>query len=268
MALIQMSMFSESLQVNTDVNIMIPTPNPIDPEESDQAYFQEGVEYPVLYLLHGTHGDRGDWHRYTSIERYAQKAKIITVCPSGNNSFYQDMVIGGRYFKFLTEELPTYMRIMFPVSKKRENTFIGGLSMGGYGAMNLGIRRPDLYGSVICLSAGMGSYAMVGTNKYKHNPYDITPWPFEAILPPPFDGTGSPLDDLPILTKHMETGTKLPRIYLAIGTEDFIYEAAQKTRKSMDDLGVNYTYEEGPGCHDWIFWDSYIQRAINWLQER
>lgn len=268
MALIQMTMFSESLQVSTDVNIMIPTPNPIDPEESDRSYFQEGVEYPVLYLLHGTHGDRGDWLRYTSIERYAQKAKIIVVCPSGNNSFYQDMVIGGRYFNFLTEELPAYMRIMFPVSKERENTFIGGLSMGGFGAMNLGIRRPDLYGSVICLSAGIGSYAMVGTNKYEHNPYDVAPWPFKAILPPPFDGSGSPLDDIPILKKHVESGTKLPRIYLAIGTEDFIYEAAQKTRKSMDDLGVSYTYDEGPGYHDWIFWDTYIQRAIDWLQIR
>ena len=108
----------------------------------------------------------------------------------------------------------------------------------------------------------------MATNKYTHNPYDVRPWPLEAILPPPYDGTGSQLDDIPILSAHVKKGDKLPRIYLAIGTEDFIYEIAQKTRKCMNDLGVSYTYDEGPGGHDWAFWDTYIQRAINWLQKR
>lgn len=108
----------------------------------------------------------------------------------------------------------------------------------------------------------------MATNKYTHNPYDVRPWPLEAILPPLYDGTGSQLDDISILSAHVKKGDKLPRIYLAIGIEDFIYEIAQKTRKCMNDLGVSYTYDEGPGGHDWAFWDTYIQRAINWLQKR
>ncbi|HIY62456.1 MAG TPA: hypothetical protein H9730_03050 [Candidatus Mediterraneibacter stercoripullorum] len=67
----------------------------------------------------------------------------------------------------------------------------------------------------------------MATNKYTHNPYDVRPWPLEAILPPPYDGTGSQLDDISILSAHVKKGDKLPRIYLAIGTEDFIYEIAR-----------------------------------------
>ena len=98
----------------------------------------------------------------------------------------------------------------------------------------------------------------------KPEAYDA-PWPWKAIFPAPYDGVGSGLDDLPILKKQLADGVELPKIFLAVGTEDFIYEHAQKTKAIMEELGLDLTYEEGPGIHDWDFWDEYIQHAIKWL---
>ena len=266
MALIHCNFFSEALRMNTDINVIIPTPHPVENPLNPGNYFHEGAKYQTLYLLHGTYGDYTDWQRLSSIEKYAQFAKLMVVMPSGANAMYQDMVYGPQYFTYLTEELPRYVRTLFPSSEKREDTFIGGLSMGSMGAYNAGIRRPDVYSKVIGLSGGMNFLSLNGTNAKAEGQEDSTaPWPFKAILPPPFDGKGTGMDDEPILREHVKNGVVLPDFYLAVGTEDFIYSLSQKTRAIMAELGLNFTYEEGPGIHDWDFWDEYIQHAIKWL---
>lgn len=112
----------------------------------------------------------------------------------------------------------------------------------------------------------MNFLSLNGTNAKAEGQEDSTaPWPFKAILPPPFDGKGTGMDDEPILREHVKNGVVLPDFYLAVGTEDFIYSLSQKTRAIMAELGLNFTYEEGPGIHDWDFWDEYIQHAIKWL---
>ncbi len=263
MALIHCNFFSEALGMNTDINVIIPTPHPVETPLNPGGYFHKGAKYQTLYLLHGTYGDYTDWQRLTSIERYAQFAKLMVVMPSGANAMYQDMAIGPKYFTYITEELPLYVRTLFPSSEKREDTFIGGLSMGSMGAYNAGIRRPDVYGKVVGLSGGMNFLAI---NNPAGGEELAGPWPFKAILPPPFDGRGTGMDDEPILREKVKQGTEMPDFYLAVGTEDFIYELSQKTRAIMEELGLNFTYEEGPGIHDWTFWDTYIQRVIAWLK--
>ena len=262
MALIHCNFFSEALRSNTDINVIIPTPHPVETPLNPGNYFHKGAKYQVLYLLHGTFGDYTDWQRLSSIEKYAQFAKLMVVMPSGANAFYQDMANGPKYFTFMTEELPAFIQTLFPASDRREDTFVGGLSMGAGGALNLGIRRPDLYGKVIALSGGMDFLSAMDTDKPESSD---APWPWKAIFEPPYDGKGSGLDDLPILKKQIADGVELPKFFLAVGTEDFIYEHAQKTKAIMEELGLDLTYEEGPGIHDWDFWDEYIQHAIKWL---
>ncbi len=252
--------------MNTDINVIIPTPHPMENPLNPGNYFHNGAKYQTLYLLHGTYGDYTDWQRLSSIEKYAQFAKLMVVMPSGANAMYQDMVYGPQYFTYLTEELPQYVRTLFPSSQKRENTFIGGLSMGSMGAYNAGIRHPDVYSKVIGLSGGMNFLSLNNeTAKAENQEEDTPPWPFKAILPPPYDGKNTGMDDEPILRSHVKNGVLLPDFYLAVGTEDFIYALSQKTRAIMAELKLNFTYEEGPGIHDWNFWDEYIQHAIKWL---
>lgn len=263
MALIHCNFFSKALRMNTDLNVIIPTPHPAETPLNPGNYFHKGAKYQVLYLLHGTYGDYTDWQRLTSIEKYAQEAKLMVVMPSGANAFYQDMANGPKYFTFMTEELPEFIQTMFPASDKREDTFVGGLSMGAGGAFNLGIRRPDLYSKVIGLSGGMNFLDKMDTSAEES--YEA-PWPFKAIFPEPYNGRGTGIDDLPILKKCVADGVELPGFFLAVGTEDFIYEHAKNTKAIMEELGVALTFEEGPGIHDWDFWDEYIQHGIKWLE--
>ena len=262
MALIHCSFYSEALRIGTDVNVIIPTPHPMEDPINPGDYFHEGAKYQTLYLLHGSQGDYTDWQRFTSIELFAQLSKLMVVMPSGANALYQDMVYGPQYFTYLTEELPRFIRTMFPSSPKREDTFIGGLSMGALGAFNCGIRKPDVYSKVVALSGclSMQWRAIVDIN----DPAADT-WPLRAILPPPFDGKGTGLDDEPVLLQHIEDGTVLPDFYLAVGTEDPLYPLAQMARSVFDRPEICFTYEEGPGGHDWTFWNTYIQKAIDWL---
>ena len=109
---------SEALGMDTDVNILIP-----ETGESD---------IPVLYLLHGMHGDYTSWQNGSAIGKYARMRKIAVVMPSAENSFYCNMKYGYRYYDYMTKELPAFLARMLPIlSVKREKTFIAGLSMGG-----------------------------------------------------------------------------------------------------------------------------------------
>ena len=117
---------SAVLRRNTSITVILPTP------EEESAPIQKDMK--VLYLLHGLHGDETSWMRYTSIERYASESVIAVVMPGVGNSFYQDMAHGERFYTYMTEELPKFIEGLFPVSRKREDTYIAGLSMGGYGA--------------------------------------------------------------------------------------------------------------------------------------
>ena len=118
MANIHCNYYSNALQLNTDINVVIPTPNSDElMNHKDTSYWREGAKYQVLYLLHGTYGDYSDWCHLTSIEKYAQNHKIMVVMPSVANSFYQDMVYGPAYLTFLTEELPEYLGRLFPAGR-------------------------------------------------------------------------------------------------------------------------------------------------------
>ena len=97
---------------------------------------------PLLYLLHGLSDDATAWTRYTSIERYAQAYGLAVVMPQVQRSFYCDQVHGGRFWTFMTQELPEVVQRFFHVSSRREDTFVAGLSMGGFGAMKWALHEP------------------------------------------------------------------------------------------------------------------------------
>lgn len=259
MASIEMTFFSRSLQKNTDLTIIFPFPYEKDQDNYDD-YFQKRIPYKVLYLLHGTYGNHKDWLHYSNIEKYIKDTNIMVVCPSGDNSFYQDMENGPNYFTYLTEELPYFIETLFPVGRSREERYIGGLSMGAMGAINCAMRKIDYYEAAICLSGGL-MLKEISTNFNGD-----CPWPWKAILPAPYDGTHTGIDDERFIAQAKNSGEK-PRLYLAVGKQDFIYSSVQQTRHILNKYGIKYTYEEDIGEHNWFFWDKYIQRAITWLIE-
>ena len=266
MAFFHMNFFSPTLLVGTDVNVFIPTPDSGELSTGqDIGYFHDGVKYPVLYLLHGAYGDYSDWARLTGIERYAQAHKIAVVMPSADNSFYQDMYRGGKYLTYFTRELPDYIARLFPVSTKREDTFVAGLSMGGYGAVRVAFEMPERFGAAASLSGAIDLLAALGdAEKEPHRP----PFYWDAIFADPGKVEGSDADLFALAQKRLAEGRKLPPIYQTVGTEDLIYPANLSAKKKLEELGLELTYAEHPGIHDWEFWDAHIRNVLDWLPIR
>lgn len=130
MAFLTCDFFSDALEVGTSVSVVLPQAT--EGQVGVDAGAGSGPP-PVLYLLHGLSDDHTAWARYTAIGRYAEAAGLAVVMPSAGRSFYADEAHGHAYWTFVSEELPSIVRSFFRVSDEAADTFVAGLSMGGYG---------------------------------------------------------------------------------------------------------------------------------------
>ena len=249
MALITLKHFSEALKMQMETYVIIPQRSSVG--EIGIENNAKSEKYKCLYLLHGLSDDHTIWLRRTSIERYAAEYGICVVMPCGHRSFYTDMKYGGKYYTYIAKELPRIIREFFYVSDKREDNFIAGLSMGGYGALKIGLRESSSF----CAAAGLSSVADIGRKDF-----DIPKIPVfgeELIIPDQ--------ENLFRLAEVHNTDTDRPRIYMAVGTEDFMYEDNVRLKEKFESLDYDYTYREAPGTHCWAFWDEQIQYALKWF---
>lgn len=152
MALIDCKFYSEVLGLNTSMTVILPQQTTT---QIGLSNVKRGDLHPTLFLLHGLSDDDSIWLRRTSIERYVAKLGIAVVMPQVHRSFYTDMASGGNYWTFISEELPALARSFFPLSAKREDNFVAGLSMGGYGAIKLGLRKPEVFAAAASLSGAL-----------------------------------------------------------------------------------------------------------------
>ena len=214
----------------------------------------------TLYLLHGMSDDEGTWMRRTSIERYAEEKGLAVVMPDGGLGWYTDMYRGLAWFKFISGELPALCRRFFPIlSDKREDTYIGGNSMGGYGALKCALRAPRTFSRVISLSG-----ALDAADTAINNTVPATRRYWEDVFGPAEDVSGSENDLFAAATALTDPALR-PRIYMWCGTEDFLYAQNTRMRDHLRALGYNLVYEESPGDHQWRHWDKKIADALDWL---
>lgn len=247
MAFINIGFFSKTLGMEVTCDVILP--QPVHPENAQD-------ELPVLWLLHGAYGNYADWMRRTSIERYVANTGLCVVMPSAQNSDYTDMAHGGRFYTYISSELPERMRSFFPISQKREDNFICGLSMGGAGAFKIGLSKPDHYAAIGCLSAGAQNKSgklikMMGSLIYGDTPYE-----------------GTYMDPLSQADKILAAGGPFPRIYHTCGSEDSLLVNAHEARDYFQAILGNpfdYVYEEDEGAHTWGYWDEHIRRFLQYL---
>ena len=178
----------------------------------------------------------------------------MVVSASVTNSCYVDMVHGGKFFTYMTQELPAFIESTFPVSIRREDTFIAGMSMGGYGAFRLGLAQPERYSCIVSLSGAID--LVLQTRKTSVQMEDV-------FGDQPMDHTDN--DNLWKLEQLIKQGVSIPKIYQCCGTGDFLYESNQNVRRKLEQLGVDFTYDEGPGIHNWDYWDPQIRKILEWL---
>lgn len=262
MAIIQLKLYSASLKTSTNVNVIIPSLLPVqdsdtrkDPDFS--SFYETHGQFPVLYLLHGTFGDEGDWQRFTRIENYASKYNLVVVIPFGENSCFRDEASGKNYETYVTHELPNIIQWMFPVSGRREDTFICGLSMGGGAAVRLGLTHPDTYGYAAGLSSDLGKIS----KNVMDNPFTVWSHAFDGV---PM-GKETSTDMGWLAEQAMRNTQTAPKLFLACGTEDFLYEENCQYHQHLNTIGYEHVFNVKPGDHNWDFWDSEIQQVLSWL---
>ena len=264
MAIIECKFFSRELYRSVSVNVVLPLPDSGDDFFEGQTPLPgNGKKYQVLYLLHGFSADHTDWARFSGIERYAQAKRLAVVMPSGDNSFYANLCHGGNYYNYIAKELPSVMEKLFPISGKAEDKFIAGLSMGGYGAYKIAMRNPDDYAAAASLSGGMRIVSGETAARPSGVPVDTF---LREVYGAELQYYNPEEEDLFVLLENaVKNGIKLPKLYQCCGTEDFIYPANVEFRDFAQNLGVELTYVEGPGVHNWDFWDPYIRKVLDWL---
>lgn len=255
--------YSYTFKSNIAVNVIIPTPSGneqiVDKEIQNRYCYETGL--PVVYLLHGAYGDYSSWLRNSNIDRYALDHCCAVVMASAGNNFYQNMAHGLEYKTFFTKELPAFITSVFPVSKKREDTYIAGFSMGGYGAWYLALSEPELYIKSASMS---GALDIAGLYNNRADLEDNNPFLWDDIFGNPEELAGSDRDLFELYKRCKEKGI-VPGLYQACGTEDFLYKANLHVKQRMEEMGADVVYEEGPGGHNWDFWDVYIQRILDWM---
>lgn len=247
MALLQVNFPSAVLGVGVSMNVILPDPGPAS---------APGRKHPTLMLLHGLSDDHTAWTRQTSIERYAASKQLAIVMPAVNRSFYTDMEFGAAYGTFVSEELPAAARAYFHLSARREDNFVAGLSMGGYGAFKLALTHPDRYAAAASLSGALNI-----AREAADYPQD-----FVGIFGNRANKLqGTDHDVLHLASRAANAGSPIPLLFQACGTEDYLYEDNRSFLMHARGLGLPLTYEEEPGVHNWDYWDLKIKRVLDWL---
>ena len=250
MALLTCDFFSESLQRGTSMNVVLPQPTE---EQIGVSGAVLSGRPRVLYLLHGLSDDHSAWVRYTSIERYAAARGFAVVMPAVDRSFYANEVHGHAYWDFVSDELPQVVARFFNVSQDPADTFVAGLSMGGYGALKHALTFPERFAAVASLS-GVADVRQLAERLERTEVVDRV-----------FGGTFGPGDDLFDLLATVDPATA-PRFYIGCGTEeDRLMPPNERFVEAARSRGLDVTTDFRPGVHEWGLWDVQIQDVLDWM---
>lgn len=260
MTLLTVNAMSQSLMRTVTFNVYLPS------DKVDMAgNLIAKPPYKTLYLLHGIIGDQNDWLVGTRIASVAKHHNLAVVMPAGENQFYLDQPDHmTNYSQFIGQELLDLTRNMFPLSHKREDTYIAGLSMGGYGALHNGLKYYDNFCAIGAFSSGLILEEAIASTDDSPVPFQRRDY-YQAIfgdLSKVLDSDKNPTYQAQQLSK---SSAAIPQMYITCGTEDSLLQANQKFVDSLVENKVAHTFETWTGGHEWAFWDKSVEKFINWL---
>ena len=261
MAAGRMEFHADTIMQHTSFSFVLPTDSIIE-EIKNPAYYDRPAK--SLILLHGLTGTDTDWLYGGVAHEVSKQYNLAIFMPTVGNSFYLDRgYAGGNYGSFVGEELPAFIRKSFGYCQSREDTIIAGLSMGGFGALHTALAFPDTFSSCIALSSALVIHEIA---RFKGRKNDVMP---EGLVWEVFGDPETILDSdrnpEVLYRRNKAAGKKNPRIYMAIGTEDSLLEYNQEFCSFLENEKADYCYEDGPGVHNWDFWNEYLPRGIEWV---
>ena len=247
----------KSLQRRTSISVILP---------ADNIHFLQDTEeivpkpYRTLYLLHGLYGSDDIFLANTSIQKFAEDNGIAIVIPCGENSFYVDNPKAHAYYgEYVGQELLDITRNIFPLSHRREDTFIAGFSMGGYGAVRNGLKYHENFSKIGMISAALITDDIVN---YTEDGNVLRSRDFyESIFGDLDELKGSDMDPKALI----ERCPNVPDIYMACGEDDFLFEKNIDFHEFLKDMDIDVDFVKASGEHTWEFSEKYIKEFIKTL---
>ena len=229
-----------------------------------QAYESSLQRYPVLYLLHGLTGDYKDWTTRTNIAEYTRELSLIVVMPDGENQWYTNAADGSARFEdYITTDLPADVVAKYRTVNSRYGRAIAGLSMGGYGALKIGLRRPAQFAVVGSFS---GAFGVTTEGKYDRM-ITASKAPSLAQVFGSADSETRKQNDLLLLAPALKAAGA-PYIYIDCGTSDTLIIENREVVAKIHATGAAYEYHEVAGAHTWDYWDRRIREFLPVLMKR
>ena len=251
MAIMHTLFFSGTLKRRCAMNVYVP----------ERPHSDGKAGFPVVYLLHGRSDDENSYADH-GIRALCEKYEFIAVMPDGARSFYCDMVSGEKYWTFISEELPRLISVMFPVRQDRANTFAAGLSMGGYGALKLGMRHPEKFAKIGAMSA-VADIGWVGRKEGRMSDVEV-----ESIYGSRTGMLGGD-DDLFELLKRPAPACGRPELMVRCGDADMLVDSNREfIKRAAEAGGWNVDYKEAPGHgHTWEYWMSTLPEIFDFFSK-
>ena len=237
MAFMEVNIFSNALGMATTFNMIMPERTSEPPA--------------VLYLLHGLSDDHSIWERRTRIELYAGEYNLAVVMPTTHRGFYTDMHGGLKYYTYISQELPEIVSTMFNVSTAREKTFIAGLSMGGYGAVKIGLNNPDKFSAAASMSG------VLDVKGFRMPPNEYTAIFGDSVTPEN--------DPIALAQTFASCPEKAPKLFVCCGTSDELLGTNRSFKAAAEKVGLDLKYIEDEGSHSWYYWDEHIRMILKWF---
>lgn len=217
-----------------------------------------------VYLLHGYSGCDTDWFTNAPLGDLANEYNVNFFMPCGDNSFYLDQKASGfQYAHYVGEEFVNYTRQTFGLSADRNDTYIGGLSMGGFGALHTALMFPETFSKTLALSSALLVNGLKSMKKGEGNPVANYEY-YEQMFGDLSKVADSDNNPEVLVRKLVESKSVIPDIYLACGTEDFLIGPNTAFKEFLDSLHVPVTFFTGPGIHDFVFWRAQLAAGLKW----
>jgi Predicted esterase len=262
MATMQINFFSKSLKKIVTIAALIPIDSFNGPESVSCV---PAGGYKSLYLLHGFSGTFSDWLTGSNIQELSQEYNLAVFMPScGNNFYLDDTERSELYQQFVGRELVETTRQLFPLSHERGDTFIGGLSMGGFGAIHTGFAFPETFSSIAALSSALIIHTIAGISPDFKDPMADYKY-YRAVFGDLDHLIESPNNPETLADMLLHEKKNFPRLFMACGTEDFLIKENRAFHDFLVSRNIAHDYTESAGVHDWKFWNEYIVKAVAWL---
>ena len=225
MAVFDITLFSNMLHRQVPLTAILPVEELMIP---GFPVTDKSKPFRSLYLLHGFSGTHTDWLRGSRIEQLAMMHNIAVFCPSGENSFYlDDTDRDALYEQYICKELIDFTRRVFPLSREPKDTYVGGLSMGGYGAIFSGLKHPEVFGSIIALSSALITDGIADIINQPDNPI-ARPSYYIHTFGQPETIKGGDADPKTLASKVLASGGPIPSLYMACGVGGYPHQRESK----------------------------------------